>query len=195
MKSNKPEKSPEKRRFWLSCVGAVLLILAGILLLFRPDFGSATLSLIVGWALILISGGMLIYSLFFLPSYGWMQLLLSAVFLGLGIYIVCNPLFLASILGMVLGIWLAIQGAVALRSAYLEKKLGFSATFSLILGLLMVIFGIVLIFVPLTTSRILMILVGISLILFGGAKLIVCIRFAKEEKEHPEKPDIIDADE
>lgn len=194
MKNTQSEKDG-KTALLGSSFGSVLLVAAGLILLFNPDFGSAAVAVIIGWILVAAGALGILVSILSWPVLGVPEILIFALGLGLGIYLLNNPLSLASILGFALGAWLAIQGIAALVEALRLKKAGYSFTADLVLALVMVVLGVVLIFSPLTTSRVVMCLCGLGMVVCGVMNLVVRARAAKLLQEYQRKRKIIDADE
>ncbi len=189
---NKSQKN-QKTVLWGSMIGSALLIAAGVLLVCNPDFGSAAVAMVVGWVLVAFGALGLFVSIVSWPAFGIPETALCALALGFGIYILCNPLSLASIAGVALGVWLAVQGLSAVReSVYLKKQYGVSDA-ELIFGALMIVLGVILVIFPLTTSRVVMVIVGIALAICGGANLVFRARSAKYL--HKASGRVIDADE
>lgn len=188
-------KKNEKTALLGSSLGSVLLIIAGLVLLFRPDFASAAVAVVAGWVLILVGGLGILISILSWPVLGPLEMAVCILDLGLGIYVLCNPLALAIILGLGLGSWLVIQGLSALREALKLKKADYSYVPNLVLAILMMGLGLVLIFSPLTTSRVIMSLCGIAMLVCGAVNLILRARATKLLQEDQRKRRIIDADE
>lgn len=183
-------------------LGSVFLILFGGLLLLNPDFGSAALAAILGW--ILVGGGAVGLLIGFLrwPGLGTMELLGSFLLLGCGVYLLRNPLALASLLGIGLGILLLSQGVGSLGDAWRVIGYGGFYQLSLILGIGMTALGAYLILSPLATSRFVMSVAGLAMVVCGITNLISHRRASKfiTSSRHKiignsDTPDIIDADQ
>jgi uncharacterized membrane protein HdeD (DUF308 family) len=190
-----------KRLFRIE-MGSVFLVLFGGILLLNPDFGSAALASILGW--VLVGGGAVGLLIGFLcwPGLGLTELIGSVILLGGGIYLLRNPLVLASAVGMLLGLLLICQGFSALWDALQLKRFGGHPRLSLILGLGMGVLGIYLILSPLATSRFVMTAAGLVMVACGITNLISHYRAKKFITNSRKKiigntdtPDIVDADE
>lgn len=186
-------KRKEKTALLTRCIGPVLLILGGIVLLWDPDFGSTAVAAILGWCLTLLGiAGVAIYFLS-RPALGPGMLLVCLLMTGAGWYILTHPLALASLLGIGLGVWLLIQGGYCLWDGFALKQMGYGFGLEMLLGAAMLLFGGFLIFYPLTTSRLVMTICGGILVICGGVNLFFRIRSARYRQGT--RPDIIDADE
>ena len=181
----------EKSAVWRAIFGAVCLIGAGLILLLNPDAGSAAISLVLGWSLVIAGALGLVGCIFSWPNCGLAETAVSTLILIMGIYLLRNPLALASILGIGLGICLAIQGIGGTADAIRCRHLAPDWIPRLAVALLTLGFGILLIFVPLTTSRILMVVCGIGMILAGVFRLYLLFRIRRRSRGSSR---IIDAD-
>ena len=200
MKKKDKEKAAqekETRRSGLNrdIIGYLLLVALGCLLIFRPDFGSAAVATVLGWVSIVIGGIMIFVCLLSWPVLGFPQLLTGIAAVAFGVYILLNPLMLASIFGIAVGIYLAFQGFISISESRKLRKFGHSFLASLLMGLVMLALGLVLIFAPLTSSRLVMMLIGISMVLCGGVRLLLRSVAARKLSQPKDDPNIIDADE
>ena len=148
------------------CVGPVLLTLLGVLLVFFPDSGSATVATVLGWVL-------------------------AAA--GIVLVIVCVAL--ATVLGYCLGVYLAVQGISTLYDALRLHKAQHECGREILLGIIMLSGGILLLCFPLTSSRVVMMVLGVALAVSGVLQLVRRIRERQFPELHTGRPDIIDADE
>lgn len=188
-------KNRDKSALLRTVAASVCLIVAGFVLLLNPDLGSAAVAAIVGWVLTGLGAFGVLVCLLSWPVFGFLEIVLSILALGTGIYLLCEPLALASILGVCLGVYLAVQGAGALNEAWKLRKANVPCLANFVLAVLMLILGAVLVFSPLTTSRLIMGLCGLALLLCGTVNLVVRARAAKHLREDPSRARIIDADE
>lgn len=162
----------------------VLLIGLGAVLLFSPDSAAALIVRILGWILI---AGCAATVMFALMSPGALVTkVLTAVILGLGgIWMVTHPLGLAAWLGRLVGIVLVFQGIQDL--IYNRIRMG-----SPLMPILLVVVGAVLVFLPMTTSRLVFAAIGAVILALGVFNLITRVKRARGFNE-PEDPNIIDA--
>ena len=157
------------------------------------------MSAILGW--VLVGGGAagLLIGVLSWPGLGIAELIGSIILLGGGIYLLRNPLMLASLMGILLGLLLLSQGLGALRDALQVKRYGGRYQLSLILGIGMSALGAYLILSPMATSRFVMTVAGLIMVACGITNLISHCRADKyitgSRKKIIHNPDIIDADE
>lgn len=175
--------------------GSVALIVLGLVLLLFPDFGSSTVAVILAWVLMIGGSAGLLIGVLSWPALGFGTMIGSGLVLAAGIYILRHPLSLASILGVLLGVLLTAQGLGALGDALRLRRGGALWLPGLVLSILTMVFGLILIFSPLTSSRIVMTVVGLVLIVFGAGNLYTHFKAGSCTDSGSGKGRIIDADE
>ena len=162
----------------------IILILLGAVLIFSPDSAAALLVQIIGWVLIAVAVGLGI-SAVARPS-GMVSKVIGALIFGsAGIFMVSHPLALAAWIGRLVGILLIIQGIQDI--IYQRTRMG-----SLLLPLLTALTGTVLVVLPMTTSRVVFIGVGIVVTVIGVFMLIDRL-LPRPPFDEPDDPNIIDA--
>ncbi len=175
--------------------GSIALILFGLVLVIYPDFGSKTVAGIIAWILMGIGILGLVVGVLSWPAFGFGTLAGSALSLVIGFYIMRSPLSLASILGVLLGALLTVQGLGALGDTLRLRRNGQLWIPGLIWSILTLVLGLILIFSPMTTSRVVMTVVGIIMILCGAGNLYTHAKVTPFIRPTGEKGKIIDADE
>ena len=175
--------------------GSIALIVLGLVLLLFPDFGSSTVAVILAWVLMIGGSAGLLIGVLSWPAFGFGTMIGSGLVLVAGIYILRHPLSLASILGVLLGVLLTAQGLGALGDALRLRRGGGLWVPGLVLSILTMVFGLILIFSPLTSSRIVMTVVGLVLIVFGAGNLYTHFKAGSCTDSGSGKGRIIDADE
>ncbi len=171
----------------------VLTVLLGLILLFSPDTASALVGRILGWVSILAGLGFVAGVFLGERSRQNNRIIWAVICLATGFWILRNPLFLAEFLGRVLGICLMIRGAHRIREElhYRNGKILFST--GLVLACILALFGLVLILLPLTTSRLVFSVVGAVMVGIGIAEGIDRLRGRKLLDEGSD-PNIIDVE-
>lgn len=175
-----------------SVIRAVCLVAAGLILLINPDFGSAAISTILGWILITAGGVGLVICICSRQICGAPELAASAITLGVGIYLLFHPLALASLVGILAGIFLIIGGVIRMVNSRRLRNQGDAWLPGFVLAVVMAIIGVVLVLSPLTTSRVFLNLCGVVLILAGVVILIFNNRSGGSRGNG--NPNIIDAE-
>lgn len=159
----------------------VMIILLGLILVIHPDSASALASKIIGW--VLIAGGICFGVAAVAGPGGMVGKVLSAVAcFVLGIWLLKNPLLLASGIGRLVGIIMAVRGVRDILDGGKTNLLSAIITIAL---------GVVLIALPMTTSRVVLTLCGILVMVVGIGML--ADRLKTRRLNPPDDDNIIDA--
>lgn len=176
-----------KKNNWLETCSPfllpVLLMILGIVLIVNPDSAAALIGKVVALVVILSATVMGIEALSGEVSRRIRRLIPAALLLILGLWLLANPLFIAESLGRILGILLILEGVSELMSR-LRRGYPFP-----VMAFITLVAGVVLVLVPMTTSRILLIICGLVALCIGVAELAEKLL----RRRLPEKPDILDA--
>lgn len=140
------------------------LILLGLILVFNPDTASAMIARFLGWILFLVGIGFGIAAVVSKDGTAG-KIIGAAAFIGIGGWLLSNPLVLAAGIGRLLGALLTIRGA---RDLFTSRKRGHGG----ILALVTTLVGVVLIVLPMTTSRLVFSLCGVVVLVIGIAMLL-----------------------
>lgn len=169
-----------------------LTVILGLVLLLNPDSASVLIAKIFSWILILVGVGFGFGAFFGDPVRRGSRILWAAVCLCGGIWLINNPLVIAKSLGSVLGLALLIQGArdISANLKYNGGKVVFSS--GLLLSAATALIGLILVVMPLSTSRIFFSICGIVLICVGAAELYD--RLKHGNRLNPGDSDVIDVD-
>ena len=161
-----------------------LLMLLGFVLLVNPDSASALIAKLIGWFLVAVGIGFGISAV--VSKRGQTGKGITAVLLVvIGGWLAKNPLMLAAWIGRLVGIVLLIDGVGDFLHA---KDWGVSRLFPVIVAVL----GVILILLPMTTSRLVFSLCGLVVLIIGAAMLIDRLR-DRRRLNPPDDPNIIDA--
>jgi len=154
-------------------ITAVIFMLLGLVLLIVPGEIITTIIRIFG-IIITVSGALSIWASVknntsnFEIAYGILISILGLVF-------ITNPSVIASIIPLVLGIWLIIKSAFKLQYVFFLKKEGFGYwNKSLIINILTLILGLVLAFNPFKGAEALVRIIAIFMIASSILDLIDC---------------------
>lgn len=161
----------------------VLVILAGLILIFSPDSASALVSCVLGWGAFLLG---IVWGLMLLGAHARLrQFVGAAVCILLGLWLVNDPLALARSLGRLVGLLIIVRSVQELtRSVRVEGK---------IVSGIMLAMGVFLLLVPMTTSRLAMIPLGIVVVITGVGMLLERLRNKGNWLDSGDDPNIIDA--
>lgn len=165
--------------------GPVLMAVLGLILLFNPDSASALIAKAAGWVLLIACGISAVSSVSDGIRGGRLFFAVSGALAGL--WLLGNPLVLASALGRFAGILLLYRGGRDLWEYRQYAGTGKKP----IVGVIAAVLGVVLFFLPMSASRLLFSLVGLVLIAVAVAEIYdrVKIRRLLEGGD----PNIIDA--
>lgn len=160
---------------WDRIVMPVMGIVLGIYLVVRPWSATGAICSLIGW-LVLISGiaGLINSATFrratllsdpFLP--------LSVAGTVLGIFIVTRPTILVEIVGMIICVFLLVEGVNSLQNAIQRHRWGDSLWWlPLVVGILCLALGLAALFAPVASTAVMMRLIGISLIVSSAVNLL-----------------------
>lgn len=159
------------------------LILVGAVLLFSPDSASVLIARVLGWGFLIAGAGFGIAA--FTTHSGTTGKVIGALAcLSVGTWLTANPLALAAWVGRILGILLLIRGGRDFFQSNLRE--------GKILSGVVAALGLVLIVLPMTTSRLVFSLCGLVILILGIAMLVERLR-ERRYLDAGDHPDIIDA--
>ena len=159
-----------------SLIFSILFIAAGIFLLTRPETAINIICYILG-VILLISGVVYIIQFFSdksSDSYLSISFIFGAFLFIFGIIILIRPDIIASIIPLLVGVWMLINGVTKLSYALTINKVS-SSTLSIIGSILIIIIGILLIFNPFEGAKSLVRIIGISFIFYSVIDLVESI--------------------
>ena len=166
--------------------GPALTVILGLILLLSPDSASALVGKLLGWVAVFIAlaeafGG------------GKRSAVKAVIFGIIGVLILRDPLYVAKFLGRVLGIVLFMWGFGGIRRSWRIHGGRLTMTPGTVFSAVAALIGLVLFFVPMTTSR--LVLSGIGILLIGLGVAEGCNRLReKKQLEEPHDPNIIDVE-
>lgn len=165
----------------------VLTVVLGAILLFSPDTASALVGKILAWLCIL---GALAFA--FGARSGGRRNALGGILLGiLGVWMLMNPLVLARFMGRVLGLFLLLRGIREVRSHLNGGNI--VLTPGLLIPAAVALTGLVLVLVPLATTRLVFSVIGIIMICMGIAEGYDRLK-GRRQLESGGDPNIIDVE-
>ena len=159
----------------------VALALLGLILLLFPDSASVLVAKVLGWGVFLVGVGFAIAAIAS-PGGTAGKVLAALACLAVGTWLVKNPLVLAKGVGRFIGILLLIRGAQDFFQSGQSK--------GRLLSLIVAVLGVVLIVLPMTTSRLVITLCGLVLVFLAVMMGLDRLRFFRHSGGGP---DIIDA--
>jgi uncharacterized membrane protein HdeD (DUF308 family) len=151
--------------WWLLLLIGALSVIAGVIVIVKPSHSLATLAVISGIFILLVSISEVVIALF--AERGAAAALLGVVGIVIGILLIRHPTKGVEAIALLIGIWLLAIGVIRLLSAFaLRDRL-----WSIIVGVVEMVAGIVIVSSPDIGFATLALLVGIAFILNGIAVL------------------------
>ena len=160
-----------------------LVILLGLVLIWNPDSATALISRILGWILICIAVGIGLSAVF--QESGRVGKGIAAVLFAVaGGWLVRNPLALAAWIGRFVGVLLVIDGLQDIANLRRAGR-------RFMMPLIATAVGVILVVMPMATSRLVFTLCGVVVLIIGVGMLLERLRGKKRLESS--KDDIIDA--
>lgn len=162
-----------KKMFTLSIFSSILFIVIGLLLFFKPGDTLKTISYVIG-------GLILVFGIFGVARYTKSEkkglnfdLIYAILSFIAGLIIVCNPEALASIIPIILGIWIVINSAIKIQySFYIKTNTSKKWVVTLTMSLITLVCGIILLFNPFKAAEYVAQAVGLFIIVYAVIDLI-----------------------
>lgn len=155
----------------------IILMVIGLILIFWPMSTLSGLCILVGWCLIV--GGLLEVILGLAGSNKIYSSIIGGIIaIIVGIIFIIHPGFIITLLPKIIGIVMAVGGAVFLIRALVQKEKKAAEVAQIIGGAIAVILGLILVFHADTAVKLLMIILGLVIVYFGVMRFIS----KKEEK-------------
>ena len=163
-------------RIGLGITGLVSLVL-GLLVLFWPEATLEVLAFLFG-LYFLVAGAIRVLMGVFTPlaaGFRVLNIVVGLLLLIVGVVAIRNPLASLAALGMVIGIaWIA-EGIMALT----EADRGGSRWFAMVLGILSIVAGVVVLFLPVGSLAALVVYGGIFLVVLGIIQIVRAFAFGR----------------
>jgi uncharacterized membrane protein HdeD (DUF308 family) len=171
-----------------SIIFSLLFIVAGVFLLIKPETAINVVCYVIG--IILVLWGVISIIQFFSDKNSTNYLSLSFIFGSFvfifGIIILIKPSIVASIVPLLLGVWMVINGVTKLSyslSIYRNTK----NILSIIVSIFIIVFGVTLIFNPFEGAKGLTQIIGVALIVYSILDLVESIAISISIKANSEE--------
>lgn len=157
----------------------VLAILFGIVALFWPGITVAVLVtlfaiFVLVWAITGIVSALISIGQ---AKFWWLELLFSVLLLGLAVYILRNPVDFALIFVLLIGLTFIVRGVVDLLEGLFDReRQGDNRLFSILVGVIGVIAGIVTLLYPVSAGVAVVWVIGLYGILYGTLAVAFAVR-------------------
>lgn len=187
-----------KKMNMTSIIFSILFILIGAFLLARPEDAIHLVSYALG--IILALWGAISIVQFFTDresqNYLEFSFILGVFMFIFGIIIIVKPNTVASIIPLLLGIWMLINGVTKLSYALTLNK-NKNAASSIIISILIIVLGILLVFNPFAGAKTLVQILGVTIIIYSVLDLAECFairKIVKKETKEEIENTIIEAE-
>ena len=187
-----------KKMNMTSIIFSILFILIGAFLLARPEDAIHLVSYALG--IILALWGIISIVQFFTDresqNYLEFSFILGVFMFIFGIIIIVKPNTVASIIPLLLGIWMLINGVTKLSYALTLNK-NKNAASSIIISILIIVLGILLVFNPFAGAKTLVQILGVTIIVYSVLDLAECFairKIVKKETKEEIENTIIEAE-
>lgn len=146
---------------------SIIEILVGILFFLKPALVQGTISYIVGSLLIVF--GLIVLITFFVDSPLYSTAFKAVILICAGLFILIKPGFIFSVMAVIFGLYLVVDGIAGIRGASMMKSREDSSLWvlSLVIAILTIVLGLIVLAYPLASSLISMKIFGILLIISG----------------------------
>jgi uncharacterized membrane protein HdeD (DUF308 family) len=161
------------KRYFIN-INGILAVIFGLVAIFSPGITLAALGIYFAFT-ILVGGIALIGSALKSRKNGSRRyLLLPEGIIGvlLGILILLRPEMVTTVFVAIIGIWAIIIGGILLFSFFKLEGPGFIKFTTLIVGILSIISGGIVIYNPFETTRMITVLIGIYVLIYGVFSII-----------------------
>lgn len=176
--------SPVAAQLWgLGIAFGVVSILFGILALFWPGLTVALFIMLFGVFVLLwgIIGLIVSISTISTNKFWWLELIFSVLAVGLAVYLLRNPEAAASIFIFFIGITFLVRGVIDVLEGLFDGEAASSQrVFSIVLGVLGIIAGIITLTNPVTAGLAVVWIVGLYAVLYGSLLIAFAFRTKAE---------------
>lgn len=173
--------------------GAVGCLVLGVVLLLFPDAFLQVACYVIG-ALFIAYGVLGILGCVRERAIRMLTVVMSVVAAAVGIFIITNPRLIGSILPIVFGLILLLDGLLNTRQGIGLRRFGDpSGTTVLILGVITLVLGVVILLNPYATATVSFRLIGAALLYNGLSDLLILLRMNRAHKTY-QKQKVIDVE-
>lgn len=168
-----------------SVITSTLLIILGLFLFFQPEATISIIAYTIG-GIIIISGVGTLYKSFKKNQINGfnLELTLAVITIIAGLIVILNKEALASLFPLILGIWIIISSTTKLQYAFTLKTMNNQSWIStLIVAILMMLWGILLIVNPFKGALAITKLIGLFIIVYALLNIIESYLLRKNIKD------------
>lgn len=164
-----------KKSFVMSLITSIIFVIIGLFLFIKPDTTIVTISYLFGGALALL--GLINVVKYFLNDFGVnpfdFNLVYGVLLIIGGLFLILKPNLLASLLPIILGIWIVINGVTKFQYALILKGLDKDDwKYTLLIAILTLAWGIILLVNPLEVVLKATQIIGVFIIIYAVLDII-----------------------
>ncbi|MCC3275245.1 MULTISPECIES: HdeD family acid-resistance protein [unclassified Arthrobacter] len=163
-------------RLGLATIGVVSVVL-GLLVLFWPGATLEVLAVLFGLYFVVAGAIRILLGVFtgLGPGLKILNILVGLALVAVGVIAIRNPAASLTALALVIGIAWIVEGVMSLA----ESDRGGSRWFAIVLGVLSILAGIVVLFIPVESLAVLVIYGGIFLVVLGIIQIVRAFTFGR----------------
>jgi len=162
-------------------IGAVLALLAGVAVLTWPG-GSATVVAVIFGVYFLVRGAVRVIVGVFAPGLTGggraLSILIGLLLVVVGVFALKSPAGILELIGLLIGVMWIIDGVATV----VESGRGSSRGIAITLGVISIVAGVIVLFVPAAAIAVLVVLGGILLIVIGVAQITAAVSLGRLAK-------------
>ena len=160
-------KSEIKNMFVSSLISSCVMLVMGLILFINPESTIALISYIFGGILVIVGANALINYYMRKQQISTFELIYGVLGIVGGLILILNPRAIASLIPLVLGIWITISSLGKLKYIWDNAMKDRKGTISLVITIIMLILGILLIFKPFDGAKMIAQMVGLFLVIYS----------------------------
>ena len=194
-------KSEIKNMFVSSLISSCVMLVMGLILFINPESTITLISYIFGGVLVIVGANALINYYMRKQQISTFELIYGVLGIVGGLILILNPRAIASLIPLVLGIWITISSLGKLKYIWDNAMKDRKGTISLIITIIMLILGILLIFKPFDGAKMIAQMVGLFLVIYAILDIVqsfmikstvTAIVISEEPKKRGRKKKVID---
>lgn len=195
-------KKELKKMFVSSILSSSVLLVIGLLLFIRPETTISLISYIFGGILVVIGTNSLINYYRGKEYVSTFEIVYGVLSIIGGLIVILNPRAIASLIPLVLGIWIVVSSLIKLKYTWEGAGKTRTGTISLIITVSMLILGVILVFNPFSGAVMITKMIGLFLMIYSILDITQSfiikndvkdlVNITKETKKRGRKKKIID---
>lgn len=179
-------------------MSGIAFIVCGLVLALFPSFSLIIISRVIG-AVIIINGIVRVIGYFSKDLYSLafqFDLALGILSVIIGSVFMLHPRWLASVFPIILGVIILVNSLFSFQTSVDSKRFGLKYWWVLqILSFISSCLGIVILLIPFESAKVIMVLIGATIIFTGAQKIFVSLYTVVVSNKNSKKADYIDVED